>query len=175
VLDLPEPVASKVLEIRRKHHDAFRSALPAEVTVVGSSGVGCFAPGTPSATVFDVLERVATETAPIRTSLGGVIRFPNTDIFVFQFTDEDAIGRLHERIAHSGLHFEPNPWPFGPHVTLRSRSPVTDADAASILSERILDEFVLDQLSVYQLDDDPTDQVPVICRLLHRTRLAGSR
>jgi hypothetical protein len=39
VLDIPEPVASKVIAAREKYGDAFRSALPAEITVAGSGGV----------------------------------------------------------------------------------------------------------------------------------------
>ena len=173
VLDLPEPFATKVMEIRRKHRDAFRSALPAETTIVGSGGLGCFKTDTPTADVFATLDRVAAETPPIETSLGPVIRFPNTDIFVFTFADEGRLRSLQQRIADSGLEFDDNPWPFTPHVTLRSRSPVSDEDAASILEERIPDPFVLDQLSVYQLADDPRGQAPVVCTLLHRARLSG--
>jgi 2'-5' RNA ligase len=171
VLDLPDPVAGKVMAIRQKHRDAFRSALPAEVTVVGSSGVGCFTPGSVAAYVLGALDRIAGDTRPIQTSLDGVHRFPQTDIFVFLFTDKDEIRQLHERIAGSGLSFLPNPWPFEPHVTLRSRSPVTDDEAASLLAERIPEPFKLDQLSVYELREDPSGATPVICELLHRTRL----
>jgi 2'-5' RNA ligase len=171
VLDLPEPIAGKVMEIRRAHRDAFRSALPAETTIIGSGGVGCFKPGTPVARVFEVLDRVAAATPPIRSSLGSVIRFPNTDIFVFAFADEAALRDLHERMAGSGLEFEDNPWPFTPHVTLRSRSPVTEEDAASLFATRISGTFELNQMSVYQLSDDPLGHAPVICTLLHRTRL----
>ncbi len=162
------------MDIRRKHGDLFRAALPAETTVVGSSGVGCFKVGSNPADVFATLDKVAAETPPIQTSLGAVIRFPNTDIFVFTFTDESGLRALHQRIVGSGLQFEDNPWPFGPHVTLRSRSPVSDDDAASLLDERIAEPFVLDQLSVFQLSDDPEGQAPVVCNLLHRTHLAGT-
>jgi 2'-5' RNA ligase len=173
VLDLPEPIAGRVMEIRRKHRDAFRSALPAETTVIGSSGVGCFKAGTPAVEVFDVLDRIATATAPIHTALDGVTRFPNTDIFVFTFSDETALRSLHQRIVSSGLTFEENPWPFGPHVTLRSRSPITDDDVASLYQERIPGDFELGQMSVYQLDEGQSADAPVICTLLHRIQLSG--
>lgn len=155
VLDLPEPVATLVAEIRRRHRDAYYMALPAEVTVIGSSGVGCFTTDQDADDVFRTLDAIAAETAPIHTSFGQVIRFPNTDIFVFQLTDESGVRQLRERIVASGLRFESKRWPFGPHCTLRVRSPVTDEEAASVLAERIEAPYVLDQLSVYHLDDDP--------------------
>lgn len=173
VLDVPSPVADKILEIRRRHRDDFRAALPAEVTLVGSGGVGCFAVGQQAGQVFEVLDRIAAETSPIQVTLGKVERFPNTDIFAFRFTDGSRLAELHERIAISGLAFEPNPYPFGPHVTLRSRSPVTEDDAQSLLAERIEESFVLRDLSVYRLGRDPAGQVPVICQLLHRAHLGA--
>ena len=171
VLDLPSPIADKILEIRRRHRDDFRAALPAEVTLVGSGGVGCFAAGQPAHRVLDVLDQIAAETPAIEVALGAVERFPNTDIFAFRFVDDSALYELHARIAGSGLAFDPTPFPFGPHVTLRSRSPVSDEDTQGVLAERIDEPFVLEDLSVYRLEQDPTEQAPVICRLLHRTRL----
>ena len=174
VLDLPEPIATKVMEIRRKHNDEFRMALPAETTVVGSGGLGCFKAGTSLTEITQTVDRVSAETAPIRTSFDRVVRFPNTDIFVFVFADDSRLRGLQDRIAASGLQFEDNPWPFTPHVTLRSRSPVTEEEAASLLEETIREPFELQQLSVYQLAQDPSGTAPVVCTLLHRTQL-GTR
>jgi len=174
VLDLPTLVADKILEIRRRHRDDFRAALPAEVTLVGSGGVGCVAAGQPARRVFEVLDQIAAETPPIEVALGVVERFPNTDIFGFRFVDDSMLQELHERIAGSGLAFDPTPFAFGPHVTLRSRSPVSDEDAKSVLAERIDEPFRLADLSVYRLERDSTEQKPVTCRLLHRTRLGGT-
>lgn len=171
VLDLPAPVADRILEIRRRHRDDFRAALPAEVTLVGSNGVGCFVIGQPAHRVFEVLDQIAAETPPIEAALGRVERFPISDIFVFRLVPESPLWELHERIAQSGLAFDPSPFPFGPHVTLRSRSPVSDDEARGVLAERIAESFVLRDLSVYRLERDTAGQVPVICRLLHRARL----
>lgn len=172
VLDMPSLLGDRILEIRRRHRDDFRAALPAEVTLAGSGGVGCFSAGQPARRVFEVLDQIAAETPPIQVALGAVERFPNTDIG-FRFVDDSALQELHERIAGSGLAFDPTPFAFGPHVTLRSRTPVSDEEAQSLLAERIEEPFVLEDLSVYRLERDPTDQVPVICRLLHRARLGG--
>jgi len=171
VLDLPEPVASKVMGIRQKHRDAFRSALPAEITVAGSGGVGCFAPDEDPGHVWDALGRIAASTEAMETVFGKVIRFPGTNIFVIRPDPDDALRALHARIADSSIRFRPNPFPYTPHCTLRSRAPVADEEAADLLAERIPDRFTLDQLSVYRLEGGPSEQVPVLCTLIRRWNL----
>lgn len=173
VLDLPEPVAGQVMAIRHKNRDEFRSALPAEVTVAGSGGVGCFAGDEDPERVWQILGDIADSTPPIRTSLGEVIRFPGTDIFVIRFTDEGELRRLHESIADSTIRFQPSPFDYTPHCTLRSRSPVTETEAAALLAERIPTPFTLDKLSVYRIELGRADGMPVVCRLVKRWTLAG--
>jgi 2'-5' RNA ligase len=174
VLDLPEPVAGKVMAIRRKHRDAFLGALPGEITVAGSGGVGCFMPDQDPESVWAELGEIAASTAPIETAFGEVIRFPGTDIFVIRPDPDDALRALHARIAASPIRFKPNPFPYTPHCTLRRRSPVTETEAASVLAERMPDRFTLRQLSVYRLDDGPSSEVPVLCQLIRRWTL-GTR
>jgi 2'-5' RNA ligase len=174
VLDLPEPVAGKVMAIRRKHSDAFLSALPGEITVAGSGGVGCFMPDQDPDSVWEVLGEMAARTTPIETGFGEVIRFPGTDIFVIRPDPDDALRALHTQIATSSIRFKPNPFPYTPHCTLRRRSPVAETEAASVLTERIPDRFTLDQLSVYRLDEGPSPEVPVLCQLIRRWKLGTS-
>lgn len=59
-----------------------------------------------------MLDQIATETPPIKVALGAVERFPNTDIFGFRFVDDSGLRNLHERIAASGLAFDPTPFAF---------------------------------------------------------------
>lgn len=165
-LDLPEPKASEVLAIRRRHRDEFRSALPAEITVAGSSGNGPFEPGQDPARVFAVLEEIARTTAPIAVEFGPVLRFPGTDIFVLTLRDEAPLRALHERIATSGLRFHPTPFPFNAHCTLRSRSPVSEQAADELLRLHLPGEFVLDSLAVYTLAGLPLTT-------LYRVHLTG--
>src|SRR5205809_239975 len=40
VLDVPQPFASRVLDLRVQSGDDFRAALPVEITLIGSGGVG---------------------------------------------------------------------------------------------------------------------------------------
>jgi 2'-5' RNA ligase len=173
VLDLPEPVAGKVIAIRRKNQDAFRAALPAEITVAGSGGVGCFMPDEEPHKVWEVLGQIAATASSIETALAEVVRFPGTNIFVFRPDPDEELRRLHERIATSAIRFQANRFPYTPHCTLRSRSPVTEEEAAILFGERIPERFTLDQLSVYRLTDGPSAEVPVVCTLIRRWRLGG--
>ena len=166
VLDVPVPVADQVMAIRTRHRDELRAALPVEITVIGSSGVGEFEAGQDPARVYSTLDALAAGTTPIRARFGPVRRFPGTDIFVLRLVDEQPFRALQERIAASGILFRSSPFPFTPHCTLRSRSPVSEWDVADLLSIRITDEFLLDVLSVYMLDQLP-------CTLLHRVSLTG--
>jgi 2'-5' RNA ligase len=174
VLDVPEPVASKVIAARRRHGDVFRSALPAEITVAGSGGLGCVLPDQDPERVWGVLDEIAKANPPIDCALGEVLRFPNTDIFVYRPHPDDALRSLHEQLAASSIGFRPNPFPYTPHCTLRGGSPVTDEEAASLIAERIADRFTLDQLSVYRLKPWPSDDVPVICQLVRRWTLGSA-
>lgn len=166
VLDVPSPVADQVMAVRKRHRDELRVALPVGITVSGSSGVGEFEAGQDPARVFDILDALAADTSPIRARFGPVRRFSGTDIFVLTLADERPFRSLHQRIASSGILFRASPFPFTPHCTLRSRSPISDEDVIDLLSVRVADGFLLDTLSVYMLDQLP-------CTLLHRTPLTG--
>jgi 2'-5' RNA ligase len=166
-LDLPDPQAQFILNIRKHQHDKFRAALPAEITIAGSSGVGVIKAGQEPAFVFSTLQNIATHTKPITASFGRVLRFPRTDIFVLTLQDETPFRELHQRIAVSGISFEPNPFPFQPHCTLRSRSPVSPEEEAELLSLHVPGIFTLDTLSVYMLENLPMT-------LLYQVKLKGS-
>ena len=176
VLDLPSPVADQVLAIRERHGDFFRGSLVAETTLIGSGGAGPIETSEDPARVYATLDEIASSTAPIRARLGPVRRFPNSDVFYFSFVDEAPLVKLHARIASSGLRFAPVPFPFVPHVTARTRTPITDAEASELHSMRIAEEFTLDTLSIYQLvwRQPPTDHFQTLLCLLHRARLVGA-
>jgi 2'-5' RNA ligase superfamily len=166
VLDLPSPFAEQVLAIREKYLDWFRASLPAEITVAGSSGVGVIDPVQGWREAFVKLNAVAAETPPIQASFGEVLRFPNTDIFVLTLRDEGPFHALHERIAASGLRFKPSPFPYKPHCTLHSRSPVSHETANELFSLQLPGTFTLEMMSVYMVNKLP-------CTLLHRVQLTA--
>jgi hypothetical protein len=175
VLDIPSPFAERVLAIREREQDQFRYSLPAETTVSGSSGTGPLAADEDLDRVIAVLDQVASGTRPIKSSFGPVRRFPDSDVFYLSFADERPLRALHQRFAASGLRFQPTPFPFGPHCTLRTRSPVTDGEAA-VLFETVIDgHFTLDTLSLYDLPprSAPLTGFSTLLCLLHLVNLTG--
>jgi hypothetical protein len=174
VLDIPSPVAERVLALRERQRDPFRFSLPAETTIIGSSGTGPFEPDEDLERVTVALDQIAAQTAPIRASFGPVRRFPNSDVFYLSFVEEGPLRSLHQRIAATGLRFQPTPFPFGPHCTVRTRASITDAEADELLSRRVTGEFTLDTLSLYDLPERPIPgRFATLLCLLHRARLTG--
>jgi len=167
VLDMSMPVAQQIMSIRERYRDWFLKSLPVEITLTGSSGAGVFDPQQDPEEAFSVLDAIAAETAPIQASFGKVLRFSNTDIFVFTLEDERPFRALHERIAKSSLRFKPSPFPYKPHCTLRRLAPVSEEEATELLSLRIPGRFMLDTMSIYMLDKLPMT-------LLHQVKLTGS-
>lgn len=163
-LDIPSPIAEEVIHIRVQQRDTFRAALPIEITVAGSSGIGVFDETQDEREAFKILDAIAATTSPIHASFKKVIRFPHTDIFVMTLDDEQPFRALHLRIASSPIRFKSSPFPYTPHCTLRSRSPVTEQEVNKLLSLQITGTFVLDTISVYMLDT-----LPMTC--LHRVHL----
>ena len=174
VLDIPSPYSELVLALRERQFDPLRYSLPAETSISGSSGTGPISIDEDSDYVVQILDRIAAETPPIRTSFGPIRRFPNSDVFYLSFVDERPFRELHQRIAGSGLRFQASAFPFGPHCTVRTRTPITDAEAQELMAARISGEFTLGTLSLYDLPERPSPQqfATLLC-LLHRARLTG--
>lgn len=164
VLDLPEPYASAIMDVRLRHRDKVGMAMPVEVTITGSSGVGVFDREQDRATVFGVLDEIAKATAPITARFGPVIHWPPS-LFVMSWEDEAPFCTLHERLVRSAIRFGQSPFPFTPHTTLRSRPGITDDERTELMSFRAPGEITLDTMSVYEggLGD------PAWVRLLHQS------
>lgn len=148
-LDLPEPQSSQMMALRQRYCARLRD-FPAEVTIAGSSGVGAIRPGLYWDWVEPVLKEFCAASAPIRATFGRVVRFPDTDIFVFSMGDPMPFQAIHDRLAHSGIDFEPSQFPFFPHCTIRMAGPLSDADVSALFSIQVPGEFVLRSLSLYQ-------------------------
>ncbi|MEJ2013978.1 MAG: 2'-5' RNA ligase family protein [Anaerolineales bacterium] len=157
VLDVPPPISERVMEVRVRHQDEFRSSLPVEITLAGSSGVGVLVREQDRAEVFGQLQVIARETSPIIAEFGKVLRFEGTDIFVLTIKDESPFQRLHKVILDSGIRFMASPFPYKPHCTLRSRSPVSEKEAADLLGLRIEGAVKLRMLSVYMMSGLPME------------------
>lgn len=152
-LDLPEPQASEVMALRRRFCQRLKD-FPPEITITGSSGVGAIRPQLLWDRVEPTLEQFARESPPIRASLGGMVRFPDTDIFCLSMSDPMPFMLMHERLKHSGIGFEPSQFPFFPHCTIRMAGPLTDADISALFSITVPGEFVIEELALYQRTPD---------------------
>ena len=146
VLDVPSPIKEQVMKIRNAHRDVFRISLPVEITLTGSSGVGSFEVDQNPEDVFTLLNKITEQTPPIHASFDEIHRFPDTDIFVLTLEDETPFITLHNRIINSGIRFQPNPFPYKPHCTLRSRSPISEEEEIDILAVNISTPFILDNI-----------------------------
>lgn len=167
VLDLPEPVASTIHRIRVEQGDDFQASMPTEITVVGSSGVGCIAQDQYPGGLFKVIDEIADTTPPITVSFDKTHRFPGTDIVVMKLKDETLVRSLHQRFVESGVKFRESDFPYMPHCTLRSKSPLTDREMEELSKLEIEGDFTLQTLSVYRM--------PPPGELLYTAQLSGNK
>ena len=85
VLELPMQISEQVMTIKRAFKDSFQMAIPADVTIAGSSEVGLLDSNQELNVAFSVLDNIALTIKPIKISfLEGVI-FPSTNAFFFSF------------------------------------------------------------------------------------------
>ena len=154
VLDLAGPAAAAVRSIRAQFSYDYLGAMPVEITVTGSGGVGSPTERGDPRPLFAALDEIVDSTAPIHGRLNTTLRFPNSDVFVVQPEDPDPIVALHERIATCGIEFDPSQFPFVPHCTLtQPPNPTpTDPDASELQLDA---EFTAATLSVYQIETFP--------------------
>lgn len=151
VLDLPEPINSIIHKIRIDQKDEYRASLPNEITLTGSNGVGPIAEDQSPEELFSMLNEIAKATKPITVQFDKPYRFPGTDIVVMKLVDDLEIRNLHRRLVDSGIKFRTIEFPFEPHCTLRSFSPLTDEDFSKLMKTTISDSFTLDSISVYSM------------------------
>src|SRR6478735_2763752 len=170
VLELPMQISEQVMTIKRAFKDSFQMALPADVTIAGSSGVGVLDPAQEPSVVYRTLDNIALKTKPIRTSFLEVTRFPSTNIFFFSFKNETPFYDLHSKIAHSNIRFLKSEFPFKPHVTLCTRSSITEAEMKKLLAIKLDEEFIIDTLSVCSLE---VSNNKIKDHLLYKVKLNG--
>ena len=60
---------------------------------------------------------------PFSAEFGDVQRFENTDIYFLDVKDPEPFRNAQGIIAESGIRFEPSPYPYRPHCTLKLRKP----------------------------------------------------
>lgn len=167
VLELPEPIASMIHKIRLEQGDEFQASMPEEITIVGSSGVGPIAKDQDPDELFKAIDEIAASTSPITVSFDKAHRFPGTDIVVMKLKDDTLVRSLHQRFIDSGVKFQNSDFPYQPHCTIRSKSPLTDQEMEELSKLKIEGNFTLQTLSVYRMPPPGT--------LIHTAELSSSK
>ena len=122
VLDIPSPMAEWIKLVRQRF-DEERSRLPAEITLTGSCGTGLISKGQPLREISALLDEAVKKIEPFSAEFGDVQRFENTDIYFLDVKNPEPFRNAHRIISESGIRFEPSPYPYRPHCTLKLRKP----------------------------------------------------
>lgn len=151
--DITGPVGELIRGIQSRFDPRLAAGSPPHITLAGSSGVGAIRARTPLARIRDALEPVTANTEPITVTFGAPTRFMQTEIVVLPIDPHGPLRTLHERIASSGLSFEPARFTFSPHCTLNFYQTLTPAARRELLAVRIADPVVVDRIHLYQTRD----------------------
>ena len=168
-LDVPPSKWTEHISSVRRRLDAGRAALPIEVTITGSAGVGPFHEEQNQPAAFRIIDTLASEVRPIKTQFRSVDRFPVSEVFYFKPADAEPFINLQHRIIATGLEFKPSPFSFVPHCTIASlKNNLSDEAVSEIYGLPASEEVLLEVLSFYALNHSG-------CHLLHRTKLRGKQ
>ena len=168
VAEIPDPVRSQIQALRDSL-DTPTCKLPVEITLAGSSGVGPIPAGTDLSLIEYHLEQILPDVSPFCTRFSDICAFPDTSIFYLEPWARSPFDQIHERLRVSGIPFSRNQWPYNPHCTLRMGAPLDAEDASELLARPFpKEDFQIDTVSVYQLDDSSQD-----CKLLFQRTLGA--
>ncbi|MFC7063463.1 2'-5' RNA ligase family protein [Halobacillus seohaensis] len=169
VLDLPKKISEKIKRIRKDYH--YPDVLPVEITLTGSSGIGVFQPGQKPNDVFEEVNKIADQIPAVMVSFSHVMNFPGTNIFFFTLKNEEPLRDIHQEFKNSRIKFKDSPFPYKPHCTLCNLTTISEKEKQELLNLDFPEEFTLDTLSVYSLQDRINEDVKV--NVLHRVNLSG--
>lgn len=154
------PAGDRIREIQRRYDPKLAAGSPPHITLAGSSGIGAIRAGTPLERVREALAPIAADTAPITVRFLPPERYMQTDIVVLPLDPHGPLRVLHERIATSGLPFEPARFTFSPHCTLSFYPQLTPAVVRELFAIRVADPVVLEAIQFWQArDPQPPRQV----------------
>lgn len=169
VIDARGPAGERIHAIQLAYDPKLANYLPPHLTLAGSSGVGPIEPSTPREKLRDVLGEIAAGTAPMELEFKAPIRFMQTDIIVLPVDHHGPLRDLHERIATSGLAFQPARFAFTPHVTLSFFRTLTGQQRRELMAVRMEQPLVVDHIRCSLTDE------PLPPRHLFEIPLTGSR
>jgi 2'-5' RNA ligase len=173
-LNVPPPVATKITLLRQQYH-SWRVALPVEITLAGSSGLGVLRYHESEIEgIFAKLDEIARSFSPILTRFGSVAMFPNNRVFYYVPDDTKPFIEIQKALRESGLRFENSVFPFTPHCTITDIT-TENVELSPELKAFALPEtdILLDTLSVSQIDSRILSANPAGCYQLHQTKLGG--
>ncbi|MEO6446385.1 MAG: 2'-5' RNA ligase family protein [Gemmatimonadaceae bacterium] len=154
VIDVRGALGERIHALQRQYDPKLANYLPPHLTLVGSSGVGPIDAGTSREVLRELLTPIAASTAPMSLVFDAPMRFMQTDIVVLPLAPHGPLRDLHERIARSGVTFQPARFAFTPHVTLSFFRTLTPRQRRDLLAVRIEEPLVIDHLRL-SLTDEP--------------------
>lgn len=154
VIDARGAAGDLIHAIQHAYDPKLANYLPPHLTLAGSSGVGPIDPATPRQQLRDVMDEIAGTTPPMTLQFKAPHRFMQTDIVVLPLDHHGPLRDLHERIATSGLAFQPARFAFTPHVTLSFFRTLTPQQRRELLAVRLEEPMIVDHLRC-SLTDEP--------------------
>jgi 2'-5' RNA ligase len=154
VIDARGVAGDRIHTIQHTFDPKLANYLPPHLTLAGSSGVGPIDPATPREQLRDIMGEIAATTAPMSLAFKPPHRFMQTDIVVLPLDHNGPLRDLHERIAKSGLSFQPARFTFTPHVTLSFFRTLTAQQRRELLAMRLEQPLLVDHLRC-SLTDEP--------------------
>ncbi len=169
VIDARGAAGDRIHAIQQAYDPKLANYLPPHLTLAGSSGVGPIDPSTPREQLREVMAQIAADTPPMELAFKAPIRFMQTDIVVLPVDHHGPLRDLHERIATSGLAFQPARFAFTPHVTLSFFRTLTAQQRRELLAVRMDQPLVVDHIRCSLTDE------PLPPRHLFEMPLTGNR
>lgn len=166
VVEVRGAAGARIAEIQRRFDPKLAARTPPHLTLTGSSGVGPIPGSVSGDQIRAALVAVAASVRPFEVKFERPERFMQTNIVVLPIDPHGAIRELHDRVARSGLPFQPAKFTFTPHVTLNYFATLTNDRIGSLLRERVDEPMFVDHLmiSLARDPDPPTviGEVPLL-------------
>lgn len=118
VFDLPESEWAREIRRLRSIYDPARARFPVEVTVAGSSGLGCVAPGQAFKVIAKHVQAIARNVSPFACAFSHVEVFPQSGVYYLAVVDEEPFHSFQRALAASPLRFEATEFSYKPHCTI---------------------------------------------------------
>jgi 2'-5' RNA ligase len=149
-----------IREINERYDPRLARYKPPHVTITGSSGVGPIPASVSVAELREKLAPIASSSEPMKLKFDPPMRFMQSEIVVLPLDPHGPLRILHDRIATSGLPFQPARFTFSPHCTLSLYPTLTREAERELLAVRINEPVVIDRLIVYHtMDPQPSKKL----------------